>query len=64
MSSYWVSFAEDGNPNAEGLPEWPAAEPDDYQTMFFGDSVYVQGVPMKGQLELLDRIYSERLNQE
>ena len=23
MQAYWVSFAEDGNPNADGLPEWP-----------------------------------------
>ena len=23
MQGYWISFAEDGNPNAAGLPEWP-----------------------------------------
>lgn len=62
MSSYWVSFAEDGNPNKEGLPQWPQAEPVEYQTIFFGDSVYVQGVPMKEHLELLDKIYTERLS--
>lgn len=64
MSSYWVSFAEDGDPNSEGLPEWPVAESDEYQTMFFGDSLRVETVPMREQLELLDRIYIERLNQE
>lgn len=64
MSSYWVSFAEDGDPNREGLPNWPQAEPGEYQTMFFGDSLYAEPVPMRDQLELLDRIYTERLNQE
>jgi len=64
MSAYWVSFAADGDPNGEGLPMWPKAKPGDYQTMFFGDSVYVQDVPMKNRLEFLDKIYSEILNRE
>jgi para-nitrobenzyl esterase len=24
ISSYWVNFAANGNPNGKGLPEWPA----------------------------------------
>lgn len=64
MSSYWASFAEDGDPNVEGFPQWPATEPGDYQTMYFGDSLHVAGVPMKDRLELLDKIYSERINQK
>ena len=24
MSAYWVNFVKSGNPNGEGLPEWPA----------------------------------------
>lgn len=64
MSSYWVSFAEDGDPNREGLPRWPPAEPGEYQTMFFGDSLHVAGVPMKEHLKLLDKIYTDMLNQD
>ncbi len=27
MSSYWVNFAKNGNPNGAGLPLWPAVQP-------------------------------------
>ena len=63
MAAYWVSFAEDGDPNGEGLPEWPVAKSNEYQTIFFGDSLHIDTVPMREQLELLDKIYTERLNQ-
>jgi len=34
MSSYWVNFAKNGNPNGKGLPEWPPyAKADGFQVM-------------------------------
>jgi para-nitrobenzyl esterase len=61
MSSYWVNFARDGDPNGEGLPQWPATSVEEYPTMCFGDSVGAGTIPGKERLQLLDKIYSERL---
>lgn len=37
MSSYWVNFTKDGNPNGKGLPLWPAFDPAKRQVMELGD---------------------------
>jgi para-nitrobenzyl esterase len=36
MSSYWVRFAETGNPNGPGLPEWPAFDEQSRPVKEFG----------------------------
>lgn len=33
VSSYWANFDKTGNPNAEGLPPWPAFRENPNQTM-------------------------------
>ncbi len=50
MSAYWVQFAKTGNPNREGLPEWPAFEVDTAQVLDIGDDVVVR-----------DGLFSERM---
>ncbi|PWY88243.1 carboxylesterase [Aspergillus heteromorphus CBS 117.55] len=37
MSDYWVNFIRNGNPNGDGLPEWPASG-EEKQTMWLADS--------------------------
>ena len=41
MSSYWVNFAKTGNPNGEGLPEWPKFELNNPRMIVFGDQIEV-----------------------
>jgi para-nitrobenzyl esterase len=41
ISRYWVQFAKTGDPNAEGLPEWPAFKQGKPQTLEIGDEVRV-----------------------
>ena len=37
MSSYWANFVETGNPNAPGLPNWPAVDPKSSTVMEVGE---------------------------
>jgi carboxylesterase type B len=39
ISSYWVQFAQNGNPNGPGLPEWPAYRADAPFVLEIGDEV-------------------------
>ena len=41
MSAYWVQFAKTGNPNKEGLAEWPAYDSSKDQYIEFGEVVKV-----------------------
>jgi para-nitrobenzyl esterase len=39
MSSYWANFAKTGNPNGQGLLNWPVSKGDTAQIMVFGDTL-------------------------
>jgi len=63
MSSYWVNFAATGNPNAKGLPQWPAyGEKGNTQPIVLGDTVEVgTGIDAK-MLSFYDSAYAELMN--
>ena len=56
MSSYWVNFAKTGNPNGKGLPEWPAFDGQQPQTIDLGNEVKAIPLPFNEQLKLMDEI--------
>jgi para-nitrobenzyl esterase len=56
MSSYWVNFATNGNPNGKGLPEWPSFSSENPTVMQFGDEVKSMDLPYRPQLKFLDFI--------
>ena len=45
MSSYWVNFAANGDPNGEGLPEWPAFEEKEQLVIYFNGEATPQKHP-------------------
>ena len=49
VSAAWAAFARTGNPNAKGLPHWPAYAPTDRATMVFNDECKVVNDPGKDE---------------
>jgi para-nitrobenzyl esterase len=42
LSSYWTNFAKNGNPNGEGLANWPVYNPKDEYWLNIGDTVRLE----------------------
>ncbi|MGB3439256.1 MAG: carboxylesterase family protein [Actinophytocola sp.] len=47
LAGAWVRFATTGNPNGNGLPEWPAYEPGNRKTLVLGDTTAVEADPLR-----------------
>jgi len=52
MSSAWINFAKTGNPNAKGLPNWPAYTPQNGATMIFDTQSAVRNHPDEELLKI------------
>ncbi|QJW89829.1 carboxylesterase family protein [Spirosoma taeanense] len=59
ISTYWVNFVKDGNPNGKGLPKWPAYSTKDKQVMMLGDNVQAQPLPDAASLDFLFELMSK-----
>ena len=53
MSSAWINFAKTGNPNHDGLPQWPQYNPENTATMFFDTTCEVKPQHDKEFLDLM-----------
>jgi len=42
MMKMWARFAETGNPNLEGIVEWPLYKPDSDEYMYFADPLEIK----------------------
>ena len=66
MASVWTQFARTGNPNGEGLPEWPAYTTENEAYMEFGaDTGARSGRLRQAKMELFERAWAlQRENAE
>ncbi len=56
MSSYWVNFAKNGDPNGEGLPHWESFNGESPQIIEFGDEVKAAPLPFQKQLYFMNEL--------
>jgi para-nitrobenzyl esterase len=58
MSTYWVNFVRNGNPNGKGLPVWDAYSPGTERVMFLSEQSGTANLPDKAGLDLLFKTMS------
>jgi para-nitrobenzyl esterase len=60
IQSYWVNFAASGDPNAAGLPAWPAFTEADQVAMRFDGGPQAIPMPNLDKLEVMEGYYAWR----
>ncbi len=64
MGTYWTNFAKYGDPNGEGLPEWPAFSASNPKVMYLDASPHAGPVPSEESLKVLDAYFEWRRSPE
>jgi para-nitrobenzyl esterase len=54
MSAYWVNFATTGDPNGEGLPNWPVYREKTDIALELGNEIRLRPELHKAELDFLD----------
>lgn len=57
MQQYFVNFVKTGNPNGEGLPDWPGLQSSIPKVMIFGNRSRAEGEKNLKRYVFLDRFY-------
>lgn len=57
LAAYWTNFAKTGNPNGDGLPEWPQFTTSQQNALLIGDDVRAGRISNEASLKAIDRVY-------
>ena len=58
ISSYWANYIASGNPNGEGLPEWPEYHAGDPSVMDLGTSFRPEPVAAEEVIDFWKRFFA------
>ena len=58
MIKYWTNFAKYGNPNSEGLPQWPEFSMKSPKALYLDNEIKSSPLITKGTISKIDRVYS------
>ncbi len=58
MATYWTNFAKFGDPNGEGVPQWPVFEEGEPTVMYLTGTPHTGPLPNREQLEAMDEYFA------
>jgi para-nitrobenzyl esterase len=64
MATYWTNFAKYGQPNGNGVTEWPAFSDANPVVMYFSQTPHTGPVPSAAALKVLDEYFKWRRTPE
>ena len=63
MNRYWANFVKTGDPNGEGLDNWPVYKNGEKTVMFFKNGTALIDTPHKAQLDLMEEYFAWKRQQ-